>query len=254
VRNAIGAMLAAMEDRILATLAAKMEERLQQQSPPDQCGTIMKGTWNPADGTAEVLYDNTAAVFTDQGKAPSIVRMKIDVPHVGDQTGPDGDERVHIQVAEDGLTAKMIHGPDDSPGAVVGQRLISRKKWIQLQTVAGGIVDLNDTTKVYTVKSPGGHMLTMDDGGKAVTMKSAGGLAVILNDNTGKIELGKDGLSQPDSVMTQTDAQTLANSLVASVQAAFATFAAHVQSGQGTTPPTVSGVTAQGSQVVDSEE
>ena len=254
MRNAIGAMLAAMEDRILATLAAKMEERLQQQSPPDQCGTVMKGTWNPIDGTAEVLYDNTAAVFTDQGKAPSIVRMKIDVPHVGDQTGPDGDERVHIQVAEDGLTAKMIHGPDDSPGAVVGQRLISRKKWIRLQTVAGGIVDLNDTTKVYTVQSPGGHMLTMDDGGKTVTMKSAGGLAVILNDNTGKIELGKNGLAQPDAIMTQSDSQALADGLTANFQAAFAQFAAHVQSGNGTAPPAIARTIATGSQTVESEE
>lgn len=234
-----GSQLAAT---IVSSVMMKVEERFREHSSVPAEGTIMANTWTPGtgtnqpeDGTAIVLYNKTASVFTDQGDAPTTVRMRIANPHPGDSFGPDNDERVHIHMTETGPVAVPYGQVDGMPGPPAGERWIGDKKRIRLYTRTGFQAILDDTAKTLVLSTPGG-------------------LSLILNDNTGKIEIGKDGLAQADSLMTQQDSQTLANAIIASVQAAFTTFAAHVQSGSGSPPPTVGSVTATGSSVSESEE
>ncbi len=227
---------------LASRIMEKVEDRLKEALPRPMEGTIMKGTWVPGsgsneitDGTAVVLVNKTAAMPTDQGDGPVMVRMRITAPYPGHQFGPDGDERVHIHMTESGPAAQPYGGPQNLPGPPVGELWVGNKKRIRMYTVSGFQAVLDDTAKTLTLSSPGG-------------------LKVILDDNAGEVMIGKAGLSSTDSVMTQQDSQQLANAIISSVQTAFATFAAHVASGNGTTPPTVGSVTATGSSKVESQE
>lgn len=62
-----------------------------------------------------------------------------------------------------------------------------------------------------------------------------------------KVELAGEGLTAGKAVMTQDDAQTLANSIISKVQTAINTLAAECAGGTGVSAPTVAAVTAAGS-------
>lgn len=110
------------------------------------------------------------------------------------------------------------------------------------------------STLLYT--HPTGAMLMCDAMGTwTITAGSSGPEIVINEGGSGAIELGADSLTlSSDGVVTVSKLQTLANEIIANVQTAFTTFAAHVQSGSGAPPPTVAAVTATGSDTTESKE
>jgi len=222
--------------QVTSIVMAKVEERIREQSPIALEGTIMANTYLSKDGTCSVLINDTAAADTDNGDAPVVVSgIRISSPHVGDQTGPDGDERVHLTMTQSGFKADMYHLAEKSLNVPAGERMITKKKRITLKTNAGGILDLNDSTKSYTFASPKGLVVTLDD-------------------NANEVFLGKNGLSSSDAVVTSTDLQEAVNAIIQSVQTAFQQFAVTVQGGSGVAPPTIAGVTASGSTSVESKE
>jgi hypothetical protein len=232
-------------------------------------GVVINGSWQPTGefaGTAETLQGDTASVLGDDGDAPiSHAHISVGTTAIGDQYGPRGGERAVLLPTQSGWIKIFHHGPDDSPGAPAGELWRCHYNaagqidaYIKLTNdgdagdALGGLSML--TGSRFVLETASGFTVIIDDVAKAIRLGTPGGLALILDDTLGKILIGKGGLGAPDSVMTQSDAQTLANAIIESVQTAFNTFAATVQSGSGVPPPTVGPVTATGSSITESEE
>ena len=221
---------------ITSTVMAKVAERIRERSTIALEGTIVSNTWLPEDGTCSVLINDTAAADTDNGDAPIVIPgVRLHQPHVGDQTGPNGDERVHLIMTQSGWAAESYHLAETSLKVPAQERMITLKKRFTIKTNAGGMLDLNDNTKTYTLVSPGGLVVTLDD-------------------NAGEIYLGKNGLTTSDAVVTATDLQEAVDGVRQAVQTALNQLAAEVQSGSGVGPPSVGPVTASGSTSVESKE
>lgn len=115
----------AVVSRCLAVIMPKVVEMLQQSNGMAREGIILKGTYDPTDGTASILFGDTAACFTDQGDTPNIAaHVPIHTIATGTQQGPLGDERVKCFPTPSGYVAMVVHGPDDSPGAAPGQCIL----------------------------------------------------------------------------------------------------------------------------------
>jgi hypothetical protein len=84
-------------------------------------GYVVPGSWDPAEGTIEVLIGDTAAIFTDYGDAPTTVVANLMTPGLGAQYGPVGGERVEMFRTPSGYSALLEHGPDDTPGIPGGE-------------------------------------------------------------------------------------------------------------------------------------
>lgn len=88
-------------------------------------GVIVKGTYDPATGRASVLQGDTAAVFTDEGDQPIVhYGVPIHTWGIGNQEGPQGDERVKLVATQSGYVAMLVHDSDDSPGAAPGESVV----------------------------------------------------------------------------------------------------------------------------------
>jgi hypothetical protein len=111
--------------RCIAIIMPKVAEMIHQSGGIAREGIIVKGTYDPTDGTASVLLGDTAAVFADEGDTPVVVpRIPIHTEGIGSQEGPLGDERVKLVPTPSGYVAMLVHGPDDSPGAAPGVKII----------------------------------------------------------------------------------------------------------------------------------
>jgi len=241
-------LIGTIVDRVLAIVMPKVVAMMQQSGAHDREGIIIKGTYDPADGTATVGFGDTAAVFRDEGDAPILVpRVPIKTPHVGDQYGPIGDERVKISATQSGYSAEMVHGPDDSPGAPAGERWIAHRK-------ANGKYDTilkftNDGASAGDAK--GGFRVT---GGALISLLTAGGLVFTMDDASGKVMIGRAGLTSADAIVTATDLQEAVNAIIANVQTAINIMSLRAQPGTGPAAPTISPFTATGSTIADAAE
>ncbi len=235
-------------DRVLQVVLPKVVGMLAQHGGRDREGIILKGSYDPSDGTATVAFGDTIAVFGDSGDTPILVpRVPIKTPHVGDQYGPLGDERVKISATQSGYAAEMVHGPNDSPGAPAGERWIAHRR-------ANGTYDTiikltNDAASKGDRK--GGFSVS---GGALIALATAGGLSLTMDDATGLIMIGKPGLGTADALVTATDLQETANAIIANAQTTINALARIVSGGSGVAAPTISSVTATGSTIAEAAE
>jgi hypothetical protein len=189
-------------------------------------GVVASGSWqgvpNPgADseaGTVQVIFGDTAAISPDEEGDQPIVHQNIPVAttHLGDQYGPVGGERVVIIPTNSGYLALLRHGDDDTPGAPSGERWISHRNAegqydstikltndaapgdglgavrttatiASMNTHAGHVISIDDTTKKITVQSATGHTVVIDDVAKTMTIQTAGGMFTKLDDTLQRI-------------------------------------------------------------------
>jgi len=236
-------------------------------------GVVLPGTYDPSEGVVDVVdLESLAQVDDGDSAAQPMVwrRIQLLTPANGFQSGPRGGERVLVVRGASGDRAILEHGTDDSPGALAGENhLVHRQEYQKLGTpgpIDAYIRHTNDANQgdgkaatrvlagaLLSVLTTAGNGLTVDDNANTLTLK-LGPLVIIFKGASKTIEIGMDGLAQPDAIMTQSASQALADGLTTNFQAAFAQFATHVMSGNGTAPPTIARTIATGSQTVDSEE
>jgi hypothetical protein len=83
-------------------------------------GTVWGGTYNPADGTVDVVVGESVSSFGPA--APGFaVKAKLMTKAVGQQDGPQGGERAIIIGTPGNLHAILHCEEDDSPGAPAGE-------------------------------------------------------------------------------------------------------------------------------------
>jgi hypothetical protein len=206
-------------EHILAMASAKAAEMDEQSSTMPREGIGQNGSYNPADGSVDIIQGDTYNQFLDQGDTPLPHKsVPIAVPHVGDQYGPLGDERYIIVPVQGGMLAIPHHGPDDSPGAPAGERWIGHRNPVLVAgnlaaAAAGGPIDadvydvwfkltndgvLGDTLggaslvggSRQTFQTQLGISLVLDDATQTVTITTPTGLVIIVNGETGKINIG----------------------------------------------------------------
>jgi phage protein D/phage baseplate assembly protein gpV len=78
------------------------------------------------------------------------------------------------------------------------------KKGIQIKTVYGHQIYMNDSDRLIEIKTSGGHTLKMDDQSRQIELKSATGHSLVLNDAAASVSLKSQGsLSiEANSMMT----------------------------------------------------
>lgn len=176
-------------------------------------GYVVQGSWDPAEGTIEVLLANTAALFTDYGDAPATVVANLMTNGLGAQYGPVGGERVELFRTPSGYSAQIEHGPDDTPFTPTGEwRTLHRSGagiynsgWqltndgatvgdglggsifgylgglTELRTSSGELlVSLNETTSDVTIKCYGNTIVITAD--PSITLTTAAGMVTALDD------------------------------------------------------------------------
>ncbi|MBD2137774.1 VgrG-related protein [Anabaena sp. FACHB-1237] len=76
------------------------------------------------------------------------------------------------------------------------------KQGIQLKTILGHILHLNDTDKCVLIKTNGGHQVLLDDQNKKVEIKTSGGHTVILDDVSQSVSIKSNGSIKLDAKTT----------------------------------------------------
>jgi hypothetical protein len=206
-----------LEDRILGTVSQMLADR---ESPIAHRGIVMPGSYDPTDGTIEVLIGNTYALIGDDGDVPATLKkVPLLSTMVGDLSAPIGGERVIIHRD---FGAILHHGPDDtpgtatngSPGAVLGERIIAHRNPTTLTfdawrhytndgstagdglagvrdfsgayhktfTAAGHEINADDTVGILQAISAKGHKLKLDDANKVASIVTTGGMQHVLSD------------------------------------------------------------------------
>ncbi|MEB3293584.1 MAG: VgrG-related protein [Synechococcales bacterium] len=69
----------------------------------------------------------------------------------------------------------------------------SSKKGIQLKTVYGHQIYMNDSDRLIEIKTNGGHILKMDDLNRQIELKSATGHSIVLNDASASVSVKSQG-------------------------------------------------------------
>ncbi len=165
-------------------------------------GVVMAGSWNPAEGTVQVLVGDTAlaAALPDSYDSAMVVTATIQTPQIGDQYGPVGGERAILHEAQGSWVATFEHGPDDTPNAPSGERWIVHRNasgvadaYLKLTNsgptngdgLGGTLVGGNGALTAATTKS--GHSVALNDTARTITTTTAGGLKGLLDDVTQQI-------------------------------------------------------------------
>jgi len=236
-------------------------------------GVVLPGTYDPSEGVVDVVdLESLAQVDDGDSAAQPMVwrRIQLLTPANGFQSGPRGGERVLVVRGASGDRAILEHGTDDSPGALAGEsHLVHRQAYKKLGTpgpIDAYIRHTNDANQgdgkaatrvlagaLLSVLTTAGNGLTVDDNANTLTLK-LGPLVILFKGASKTIEIGMDGLSSSDAIVTESYLQAAVNGVLASAQTGLATLAASVQGGPGVPPPRLAGVTAQGSSVSESEE
>lgn len=210
-------------------------------------GTVV-GNWDPAEGTVECQFGDTAAVFTDQGDSPTTVFANLLTPAIGFQYAPVGGERCLLIRTASGYSALVEHGPDDTPNVPAGETWDLHRNartgtfdagWqlqndavegdglgatvigfrgaiTRLQTKSGMLVELNDITGTLTISTPNGHSIVLDED-PAVTITTASGLIHSLDDASGLIGIGAKGedLAADQAAIVKEHLKTLSDNIIA---------------------------------------
>lgn len=150
-------------------------------SSPDNAvleGYVVPGSYDPTQGTIEVLLGNTAAVFTDYGDSPTTIVANLMTVGIGMQYGPVGLERVELFRTPSGYSALIEHGPDDTPGALTGEWW-----WLHrnptTETYDAGVRLLNDGP---TVGDGLGTTEVGNDGAQTILKTKNGNITVVLQE------------------------------------------------------------------------
>lgn len=197
-----------------------------QQAPLAIGGMISPGSYNPADGTAKVLFGSEMVNEADDSTpdAPKLVPPVESPPYpiatqsLGAQFGPTGGERCFVLPVDGGGIIFLVHY-DDSPGVDAGEHLIRHPAHIKskLHLKNDGSTTLGAETQVQVVAP--------------------------------QVYLGERSSNGNDGVVRLEDLQNATNAIISAVQTAFNTFARTVQPGSGAPAPNVQSVTAQASDV-----
>ena len=186
-----------MSDPLLAVVSAQRNDEGSGGSPRLLEGVVMAGSWNPAEGTVQVLVGDTAlaAAMADSYDAAMIVTATVQTSQIGDQYGPVGAERVVLHESQGSWIATFEHGPDDTPGAPAGERWIAHRNasgvvdaYVKLTNdgptsgdgLGGTLLGGGGALTKATTKS--GHTVALDDTAKTITTTTAGGLEGIFDD------------------------------------------------------------------------
>jgi phage baseplate assembly protein V len=98
---------------------------------------------------------------------------------------------VHGDMNEAIVLGGLYNGKDKPPASHNG----TKRDVKMIKTKAGHTVRLDDSAKSRAIelKTVGGHDVVLDDQNKKITIKSAGGHSLVLDDNGSKIELTAKG-------------------------------------------------------------
>lgn len=211
-------------DRAAQVILPRVVKLVNQSNSYGRHGFVLKGSWDPSDGTVTVVLADTIFADPTVGDAPVILtKVPVAVPHTGDQYGFIGDERLMVYRTQSGWFAKPNHDPIDSIGAPAGEHwkfhrnpstgepdlqikmtndgsvpgsgtagLLETGAAYFKRATAGGHTDTfddNTSTKAMTRTSSAGHTFTMNDvlGALHMMQMTAGGLQHILDDETEEV-------------------------------------------------------------------
>lgn len=243
-----------------------MVSTLQKQGQDENGieGVIQAGSYNPADGSVQVVMAHTvaAAAFTDAGGNqiyPTIVGARLETHGYGDQYGPVGGERCVLRKAGTHYTAILEHNEDDSPGAPSGERWAVHRgtpngdapgevnAWWKLTNDGapgdglGGFKVMAGTRAM--LETAGGIVLQLDDATHTATLEGA---ATVLIESTTGQSIGVSAAGVTFNGASTTAANGLVTraflvAFMAQLQTALATWAStSLQGGSGASGPTLS--------------
>lgn len=191
-----------MSESLLSIVSAQRNDEGSGGAPRLLEGVVLAGSWNPAEGTVQVLVGDTAlaAAMSDSYDAAMIVTATVQTSQIGDQYGPAGAERVVLHESQGSWIATFEHGPDDTPGAPSGERWIAHRNasgvvdaYIKLTNdgptsgdgLGGTLLGGGGALTKATTKS--GHTVALDDTAKTVSTTTAGGLKGLFDDVTQQV-------------------------------------------------------------------
>jgi hypothetical protein len=258
----------AVASRLLPRVAAMIDAACSR----GRDALLLEGTYDPSDHTALVAMTRTAAAPAFAGNEQEIVRAVIAVPHIGDQTGPIGDEWGIAQRTASGWIFHPTHLPDDGHPESIAQNarpVPAGERWIGHRNPATKQYDVdvrwtNDgavpgdglggftagggsLVKFYTL---GGLSLTLDDHANTATI-AKGDLEIVIDFSGDAIGIGAASLDPAaDAVVRKSDLDAALAQQTANTNTAFATQAARCAPGSGVAPATVTPATSTGSRTV----
>lgn len=183
---------------VQSAIARRGDERIDRDGLE---GVVVAGSYDPGEGTIEVVVGDTDAAFGAGTTEREIITATLATGQIGDQYGPIGGERVVLTLTHSGAyVAKLEHGPDDSPQAPMGERWIAHRK----PGNGDGPPIWDSTLKVTNDGSPGdGKGGLAWSGGSRHSVQTIDGLQRITEDATkqvrdvaGKTSTVLDGLAQ----------------------------------------------------------
>lgn len=189
-----------------ATGAAGREDR---DAKYDLEGMALSGSWNPEDGTVQIMEGASYGTYPDSGDQPVPIVARLQSPARGQQYGPRGGERMIFRKALAGYTAHVDNSFDDSPGAPGGE-------WWQVHYNAAGEIDAYiKLTNDGVAQDDGGLMVLV---GTLLSIATAGGLKIVARDDTAQIGVGDDPTSL-DPAINAAVMQDHLNTFAASIMA-----------------------------------
>jgi hypothetical protein len=174
-------------ERIIALASQKAAEIAEQASSISREGIAQSGSYNPTEGTVDVIQGDTFNQFLGEGDQP-IPHKSVPIvgPMVGWQYGLIGDERVILIPTQGGFVALTHHGEDDSPGAPAGELWVRhRNPAANIGLAATGAPAVYDFAHKLTNDGPTpGDGLAGDviEGAALHSRTTAGGQTDVFND------------------------------------------------------------------------
>jgi len=208
----------------------------QGQRPVAIEGIILAGSYNPADGTVQVIMGHTLAAASfelpsGQQVQPTVVGASLVVTG-WDQYGPIGGERCLLVSCGTQYAAFLEFDEDDSPGAPSGERWIVHRNPMNPTQITGYTKWTNDGGTVGD--NTGGWTTLAGSYGKLFT---AGGLSVTLNDDAGALTLNGASPTTANAIVRQGDLVAFLSSLSSALNTWAST---NLQGGSGASGPTLS--------------
>jgi hypothetical protein len=161
-------------------------------------GTVIAGSYDPAQGTCSVVVGEEYADFDDPDQVPYYITGTLMTTMIGDQAAPQGGERALLIPTRGGYRILLEHGQDDigtdAPGAPAGERWILHPKagtlgYPNTPVFDAGVKLTNDGPTaddglggtvvgnegaLTQAQTQSGHYVSLDDTAKQVTVQTAG--------------------------------------------------------------------------------
>lgn len=168
-------------------------------------GTIVADTYNPTDGSVQVLVGEAFSNFDSDDQLPFAITGQLTTPMLGLQGAPQGGERAILKITRGRYRIELEHDWDDSPNVPTGELHYLHYK---IGSVGAGNTPVADSGFKVTNDGPtpgdglgGSHW---GEKGAHSTMDSNSGHQIELNDTSQQVKIKTAGGPGGANPLTET--------------------------------------------------